>query len=259
MQSQFILSPFFLEKPLPAAERLAAPDWIINKPAWTDEDQFARLTAVHRRLADIVADTVKAGRRPVSVSGDCCTVIGVLAGLRRSGVNPILVWLDAHGDFNTWETSPSGFVGGMPLAMLVGRGDQRLMQAVELTPLGEQEVFLINARDLDPEERTAVQQSAVHHVTDTSSLPQRLAPGRPLHIHLDVDVLDPQEAPAMAYPVKGGPSLISLGEMAERLANTGRVIAISLTLWDLAADQDRRTERASLSLLNALLGNKEWR
>ena len=75
-----------------------------------------------------------------------------------------------------------------------------------------------------------------------------------MHVHLDVDVLDPQEAPAVAYPARGGPGLISLCKMAEHLANTGRVVAVSLTLWELQSDQDRRTERASMALFNALLG-----
>ncbi|MGH7491741.1 MAG: arginase family protein [bacterium] len=256
MQNQFVLSPFFLEKPFSAAERLASPSWIINKPILTDEQQMARIAVVHRHLADVVAHMMKDGHRPVSIAGDCCTTIGVLKGLQRSGVNPLLLWLDAHGDFNTWETSPSGFVGGMPLAMIVGRGDQTLMQAAGLTPRSEREVFLINARDLDPEERKALLQSAVHHVTDISSLPQLLPPERPIYVHLDVDVIDQREAPAMAYPVPGGPDLDSLCEMAERLANTGRVIAVSMTLWDLESDTDGRTERASMALLKALLGNR---
>jgi arginase len=254
MQNRFILSPFFLEKPLSAAEQLASSDWIINKPVFTGENQLARMTAVHQRLADIVADAMRDGRRPVSVSGDCCTTIGVLKGLQRNGVHPILLWLDAHGDFNTWETSPSGFIGGMPLAMIVGRGDQALMQAAALAPLREQDVFLIDARDLDPKEGKALRQSEVHHVTEISSLPQILPPDRPLYIHLDVDVIDQQEAPALAYPVPGGPGLASLCEMAERLANTGRVSAVSMTLWDLESDPDLRTERASMALFNALLG-----
>jgi arginase len=253
MQNLFLLSPFFLEKPIPASARLASPDWIINKPVLTGESQLACMALVHRRLADLVADMMKAGHRPVSIAGDCCTTIGVLKGLQRSGLNPILLWLDAHGDFNTRETSPSGFIGGMPLAMIVGRGDQTLMQAAALTPLREQDVFLIDARDLDPEERKALQQSEVHHVTDLSSLPQLLPPERSIYIHLDVDVIDVQEAPAMAYPARGGPSLVSLCEMAERLANTGRIIAVSMTLWDLESDPDRRTERASMALLEALL------
>jgi arginase len=255
MQNQFVLSPFFLEKPLPAAERLALPDWIINKPLLQGNGQLARMSIVHRHLADIVANTVQSGYRPVSIAGDCCTVIGVLAGLQRAGVNPRLVWLDAHGDFNTWETTPSGFIGGMPLAMIVGRGEQTLLQAAALTPLPERDVILANARDLDPGERELLQQSRVRHVLDVASIPQLVSSERPIHIHLDTDVIDASEAPAMRYPVKGGPTLNTLREMVARLTNTGRVVGISMTLWDFDQDADKRTERASMTLLKAALGD----
>lgn len=254
MQNQFVLSPFFLEKPLPAAERLASPDWIINKPLLPEDGQLARMASVHRHLADIVASTVKSGYRPVSLAGDCCTAIGVLAGLQRAGVKPRLVWLDAHGDFNTWETTPSGFIGGMPLAMIVGRGEQTLMQAAAVTPLPERDVILADARDLDPGERKLLQQSQVLHVTEVASIPQLGASDQPIYIHLDADVLDPSEAPAMLYPVNGGPTLTALREMIERLANTGRVVAVSMTLWELEGDVDHRTERASMALLKAAIG-----
>jgi arginase len=62
----------------------------------------------------------------VSIAGDCVATMGVLAGLHDAGITPTLIWFDAHGDFNTWETTPSGFLGGMPLAMIVGRGEQTM-------------------------------------------------------------------------------------------------------------------------------------
>ncbi len=255
MQNQFVLSPFFLEKPLPAAERLALPDWIINKPLLQGNGQLARMSIVHRHLADTVVNAIKSGYRPVSIAGDCCTVIGVLAGLQRSGVNPRLVWLDAHGDFNTWETTPSGFIGGMPLAMIVGRGEQTLLQAVALTPLPERDVILANARDLDPGEREFLQKSRVRLIPEVTSIPQLVSSERPIHIHLDTDVIDASEAPAMRYPVKGGPTLNTLREVVRRLAKTGRVVGVSMTLWDFEQDADKRTERASIALLKAALGD----
>ncbi len=255
MQNQFVLSPFFLEKPLPTAERLTLPDWIINKPLLQEKGQTKRMSILHRQLANIVANTVKNGCRPVSIAGDCCTVIGVLAGFQRANVNPRLVWFDAHGDFNTWETTPSGFIGGMPLAMILGRGEQTLLQAVSLTPLPERDVILANARDLDPGERELLQQSRVRHVPEVASIPQLVSTERPIHIHLDTDVINASEAPAMRYPVKGGPTLNTLREVVRRLAKTGRVVGVSMTLWDFEQDADRRTEHASMVLLKAALGD----
>ena len=124
-----IVTPFYLDEPLPELEILAAPDWIINKPLLPDGEKQQRLSALHKPLADFTQQIVLNGKQPVSIAGDCCTTLGMLAGLQRAGRDPTLIWFDAHGDFNTWETTPSGFLGGMPLAMLVGRGEQTMLKA----------------------------------------------------------------------------------------------------------------------------------
>ncbi len=252
MENRFIVSPFFLDQDLPPLEHFARSDWRLNKPT-LEGDQVARMSAVHRPLAQLVAEASRGGDRPVSIAGDCCTVIGVLAGLRQAGIRPTLVWLDAHGDFNTPETTPSGFIGGMPLAMIVGRGDQSLMRAAGLTPQPEAEVFLADARNLDPGEAEAVQGSEVHHVTHLADLPRQI-PASPLHVHLDMDVLNPREAPAMLYPTAGGPSLAEACEVMESLAATGRVASVSVTTWSFARDEDGKTAEACMRLLGALVG-----
>jgi arginase len=189
----------------------------------------------------------------VSVAGDCCTVIAVLAALQRFGIDATLLWLDAHGDFNTWETTRSGFIGGMPLAMIVGRGDQGLTRAVGMKPMAEENVVLADARDLDPAEAELLRASRVRRAYDLDTVLDLLPADRPLHVHLDVDVLDPGEAPAMLYPVAGGPTVAAARRLAGRLEGERNVASVSLTLWDLAADRDRRTERACLSVLDALV------
>ena len=248
-----IVTPFFLDRSVPQLERLRG-EGELNCPALAGADQLARLAEIHRPLAQRVAVAVRSGKRPVSLAGDCCTTIGVVAGLQQAGVHPTLVWLDAHGDFNTPETTPSGFIGGMPLAMLVGRGDQTLVEAAGMTPLPETSVYLSDARDLDPEEGAAVRRSAIHHVTDLSELPQRLPAEAPLYVHLDVDVLDPADAPAVAYPAPGGPSLEDVEAVLAKLAATGRIVAVSVTAWDFGKDGDGRTERACRRLIAALQG-----
>ena len=121
-------------------------------PPLPDGDTTTRMSAVHETIAGFVVDTLATGQRPVSIAGDCCSAIGMLTGLQRAGIDPTLVWFDAHGDFNTMETTLSGFLGGMPLAMLVGRGDLALPEAVGLAPLPESRVILTDGRDLDPPE-----------------------------------------------------------------------------------------------------------
>ncbi|HEV8578485.1 MAG TPA: arginase family protein [Thermoanaerobaculia bacterium] len=255
MKNRVVVSPFFLDQDLPPLERFASGGRQLNKPQRDGGDRLARMSAVHQPLARFVAQAVREGDRPVSIAGDCCAPIGVLAGLQAAGLQPTIVWLDAHGDFNTPETSPSGFIAGMALAMIVGRGDQELTRAAGLVTHPEAGVFLADARDLDPGEADALRNSAVHHVPRLADLPQRL-PASPLYVHLDVDVLSPSDAPATLYPTAGGPSLAEACAVMESLAATGQVAAVSMTVWDFGQDGDGRTERACTQLLQALVG--EW-
>jgi len=169
-------------------------------------------------------------------------------------LRPALLWFDAHGDFNDWTTSPSGFLGGMPLAMLVGRGEQTLMTAAGAAPMSEDRVWLADARDLDPGEREALSASAVHHVGHVADL---LRPGAipegPLWVHLDVDVVDPAEMEAVNYPAPGGPGAAEVRRVFRGLALTGRVAAVSLSSWDGRHAAGGRSGELSMSLLSELL------
>ena len=165
MSDQMILTPFFLDEPAPGLRSLAQKEWQINQPdSLSGADKQERMTALHKPLAGLVSTAVRAGKRPVSIAGDCCATIGFLAGLQQAGIQPTLIWLDGHGDFNTWETTPSGFLGGMPLAMLVGRGELLMSDAVGQPPLPKSHVILSDARDLDPGGKLAVDGSAMTHL-----------------------------------------------------------------------------------------------
>lgn len=253
MSDQTIVTPYFLDRYLPALAAVAADDAILNAPELPDADLQARLSALHAPLAAAVAAALRAGRRPVSLAGDCCAAIGMLAGLQRSGLQPLLLWFDAHGDFNTWETTPSGFLGGMPLAMLVGRGEQRLIGALGMAHLPETDVILTDARDLDPGEREAVQQSAVRWLPQIEQLDLAQLADRPLWVHFDVDILNLDDNPAVSYPAAGGPSAAALGRLFDALAASGRVAAISLSAWNPDLDHDGRGQQHSLALLARLL------
>ncbi len=254
MRNRFILTPFVLDEASPELESLAQSDWFTNKPGLPDGDKQQRMSGLHKPIAEFVATTIVQGGRPVSISGDCCTTLGVLAGLQKAKVNPVLLWLDAHGDFNTWETTPSGFVGGMPLAMLVGRGEQTMPHAIGLEPLPESRVILSDARNLDPKEEQALAQSGVRRVIDTRSLPDHLPPSGPLYIHLDTDVINPHDAPAMSYPAAGGPSSSDLRKIFQSLAQTKRIVAISMTTWTPQLDEDGRSREICMELLRVLMG-----
>ena len=253
MQNQMILTPFFLDEPLPGLESLAASDWFINKPLLPQSQKQLRLSALHRPLAGFVQDALLNGKRPVCIAGDCCTAVGVLAGLQRAGFDPALIWFDSHGDFNTWETTPSGFLGGMPLAMLVGRGEQTLLKALELKPLAENRVILTDARDLDPAEKLLVEEAAVTHLADVRALLEIALPEGPLYVHIDTDIIDPAEAPAMNYPAAGGPSAARLRSVMQHLNRTGRIAAVSVSTWNPELDQGGRSRKVCLEVLEALI------
>ncbi len=253
--NQTLLTPLFLDTRVPGLEALARPGWVLNMPTMPAGDQQARMGAVHRALADLVAASLGAGRRPVSIAGDCCTAIGVAAGLQRAGLDFDLIWLDAHGDFNTPETSPSGFLGGMPLAMLAGRGDLGMPSAVGLMPLEENRIILTDGRDLDPEEGALLKQSEVVHLTDPSGLIGAIPGNNPLWVHFDVDVVELADSPAQNYPAEGGPPAAALEPVFEVLAATGRLAAVSMSTWNPERDRDGRSAKTSMDLLETLVGD----
>src|SRR5262249_33702198 len=127
-----------------------------------------RLAVLYEELAARVAASVQ----PRVQAGDCVATLGVAAGLQRRGGDLHLGWLGAHGDFNAWETTPSGFLGGMPLAMLAGLGEQTIVQAVGLRPLAASRILLVGARDLDPGERVNLSRAGVPQaaVTDVPAM-----------------------------------------------------------------------------------------
>lgn len=253
MPDRIILTPFFIDQPLTGLEALHQPGWLVNRPHLPGGTPQTRLGFLYQPLAEQVAQTLHCGERPVSLAGDCCTSLGVLAGLQRAGVEPALIWLDAHGDFNTWETTPSGFLGGMPLAMLTGRGEQTIMQALGVRPLPESRVILSDARDLDPGEREALQASQVVHLPQAEQLLEVELPHNALWLHVDTDVLDAAEAPAQNYPVPGGPSVETLQRVFRHLSRSGQIAAISVSTWNPALDQDGSTREAWLALLGELI------
>jgi arginase len=252
MKNRFILTPYFLDRPMPGLEPLLEADWVKNDPRLPQGSSQIRMSLLYEPLAELVALAVNQGERPVSIAGDCCTSLGVLAGLQRANLNPILIWFDAHGDFNTWETTPSGFLGGMPLAMLVGRGEQTIVESLGLLPIPESRVILSDGRDLDPGEREALAGSQVVHLSSVMELVEYDLPEVPIWVHFDTDVIDASVAPGMNYPVSGGPDESQLELVFNHMAQTGCVAAISMSSWNPELDKDGRSRSVSMKLLGEL-------
>ncbi|NIA24861.1 MAG: arginase family protein [Gammaproteobacteria bacterium] len=238
-----IAVPFFIGEPM-RGFRIPEPHRTIN-PTLPQSPPQQRMAVLYRALADEVARI----DRPCVYAGDCLATIGVLAGLQRRGVSPTVVWFDAHGDFHTWETTPSGFLGGMPLAMLVGRGERTIMAGAGATPIDEHQAILVDGRDLDPGE--PVDSSELLHVS-VDELQGLLPEDAPLYVHIDVDVVDPTDMPAVNYPSPGGPSLEAVASSLRSIASTGRVVACSISSWNPALPEAETAAAATETLVDAL-------
>jgi arginase len=243
-----IVSPFFMGEPLAGLDVPRPHDLVRPRlPAGTPQERMALLYAA---LADAVAAVSDA--RPVVVAGDCVASIGVLAGLQRRGLDPALLWFDAHGDFHTWETTQSGFLGGMPLAMIVGRGEQTIVEATGCRPLVEDRVALVGARDLDHGEDTAIAASGMTTCRPWELLDAEL-PAGPLYVHVDLDVVDPADMPAQNYPAAGGPRLDEVERVLRHLSATGRVAGASFSTWNPALPEADRAAAAGARLIEVFV------
>lgn len=165
---------------------------------------------------------------------------------------PDVLWYDAHGDFNTPETTPSGFLGGMPLAALVGRGNQHLMEGLGMEPIAETRVIISDARNLDPEEALALRASAVLHLPRIDDLMTYDWNGRTLYIHFDTDVVDSGEMPAMNYPEPGGPTLAQTAASLRHVVAQARPAGVLFSLWNDTLPGADRALQATLELVRAL-------
>ncbi len=190
-------------------------------------------------------DAVAAASAPLVLLGECTLTPAVTAGLRDGHPGLVLVWVDAHGDLNTPETTPSGFLGGMPFAILLGWCHDRLRSAAGLDPaLPEERAALVGARDLDPGERDAIAGSALVVSGDVAGALRALPPDVPIHLHLDGDVLDPADGPGVDFPAPGGWSGPRLDQEMAVLAATGRVVGVSVCCGNPHRDPDGRSAQA---------------
>jgi arginase len=215
-----VLVPFHQDERLPDSA-LPVPADIVVDPALTGAG-WPRLVGLWSAVAAAVARVAA----PVVVSGDCLAMLGVLTGVQRAGVDPAVVWFDAHGDVHTLETSTSGYLGGLSLRLLMGAHAELVAEPLGLRPLPESRALLVDARDLDPAELDYLGTSAVTRCP-VRSVASELPPG-PLILHLDLDVIDPAELPGLRFPAPGGPSTVDVLAAAGAVLATGRVVALSL-------------------------------
>jgi arginase len=243
--------PGMEEGPAAVAEVLGAGTW------WgVDFDLEAPPEVALAAGLPKLAETVRVAADPLALLGECTLAPAVTAGLRRAHPGLALVWLDAHGDLNTPETTPSGFLGGMPFAILLGWCHDELRRAAGLEPaLPEERAALVGARDLDPGERDAIGRSRLVVADDVAAALAGLPAGVPLHVHLDGDVLDPEDAPGVDFPAPGGWRLPRLVDEMAALAATGRVVGVSPCCGNPRRDPEGRSAAAYARALEPLLAS----
>ncbi|WP_430790577.1 arginase family protein [Actinoplanes sp. G11-F43] len=233
---------------------------LIEVASWRAEVRTA--FELQKLVADEAAAAHAAGEVPMLLSGNCNTTVGMIAALtapdRRVGV----VWLDAHGDFNTPDTDASGFLDGHGLAMVVGRCWTALTSVIAgFQPVPEDRVVLVGARSLDSAEQSALQSSSVawmppDHARDLNDLRRTIEDLADrvdvVHVHVDLDVHDPSIAPANSYAAANGLSANEVQQVVRQVAIRIPVASATLASYDPAYDPHGRMARTALELLTLL-------
>jgi len=224
---------------------------------------------VAQELADTVTDALKANEFPLILGGDHSITLGSMTGVTRLHKDIGVLWIDAHADFNTEETTPSGNIHGMILAALAGLGNSRLTGIDGWTPkLNAQRIVIIGARDLDHGERELLRTHQIHVFT-MSDIDQRgisdvmreaLAiagtASDGIHLSLDMDALDPVHAPGVGTPVRGGLSYREAHLAMELIADSGRLIAMDVVEVNPILDRENATALLAVELVMSALGKK---
>ena len=195
-------------------------------------------------------------------AGDCLTAVGVLAGVQRRRGMVSIIWLDAHGDFNTPEISLSGYLAGMSLAAATGRVPRLLGEPVGLRAVPDERCLLIGARDLDPAEGDALAVSRVTRVgADPGALRAALQKQSPadVYLHLDVDIVDGSDLPGLRFPASDGPALSLVEDCLAQIVECAPPAAACISCaWEPARIADPSTLRAIGRLAAVIGADVQW-
>jgi arginase len=224
------------------------------------------ITATCERVAGSVAETVKERRFPLVLGGDHSIALGTLWGLASLRGPGAVLWLDAHGDLNTPETTLSGNVHGMPLAAALGLAGERFTSTSWPLPAVDPErVVLIGGRSFDPGERALIRELglAVYTMTEIDQRGmeavarealERVAGAPFVHVSLDMDVVDPDVAPGVGTPVRGGLSYREAHLAMELIAEAGVLDALEVVEVNPILDHENETARLAVELIASALG-----
>jgi arginase len=232
-----------------------------------------QIAATCRRLAQMVSDTLAGSGVPLVLGGDHSVAVGTVTGVshffRQRGESIGLIWLDAHADMNTPETSPSGNVHGMPLACIVGRGPDDLTRLFDYSPkVDPKHVVIVGLRDVDLPERPNVRDYGVNAFTmraiDERGMRAvmeeaiRLASDGTagFHLSLDMDFVDPKDAPGVGTPVRGGVTYREAHLAMEMICDSRRMVSMEVVEVNPVIDEVNRTADLAVELVMSGLGKR---
>jgi len=224
-----------------------------------------------RRAAGAVATSLQQGHFPLVLGGDHSIALGSIRGAARHKKLGV-IWVDAHADFNTAQTTPSGNIHGMPLAALCGLGDARLVQLWDesVPVLDPRRVVVVGARDLDDGEKRNLQQAGVMVMgmeqIDRLGMFQALEKALAhvlrgvdgIYLSFDVDSLDPRHAPGVGTPVTGGLTYREAHLACEMVAETGKLVGMDLVEVNPILDVQNQTAALAVELAVSALGRRIW-
>ena len=231
------------------------------------------ITATCTKHAELVVKTLELGKMPVVLGGDHSVAAGTVAGVtqfyRRQEQKIGLIWIDAHTDINTPETSPSGNVHGMPLAATMGLGPDELANIFNFSPkVSPENCVLVGVRDIDAIERANVRRAGIAVLTmrDIDERGMRAVMEEALciagrgtvgyHISLDMDWIDPEVAPGVGTPVRGGATYREAHLAMEMICDSGKTIAMEVVEVNPVIDESNRTADLAVELIMSGLGKR---
>src|SRR5690625_4509146 len=236
------------------------------------EDQLRNLLEVveaNEDLAKVVDGEVGKNRFPLVLGGDRSIAIGSLAGVSKHYENLGVIWYDAHGDINTVETSPSGNIHGMSLAVSLGYGHSKLTEILHKEPkIKPENVVLIGVRDLDPGEKELLRKLNIKvytmHEIDRIGMPRVMeevisyikARTDGVHLSFDLDGIDPSEAPGVGTPVIGGITYRESHLALEMLSEANIVTSVEFVEVNPMLDERNKTADLTVALAGSLFGEK---
>ncbi len=234
---------------------------------------LAEIAETCHDLAVIVEKSVEEGFLPLVLGGDHSVASGVAAGVstfyRKQKKEIGYIWLDAHGDMNTPESSPSGNVHGMPLAVIMGYGAPELVDLMGFKPKAEpSNIVIVGARDLDAQERKIVKKSGVHVFTMrdidergmrevmSDALKYAMDDTAGVSVSLDMDFVDPSDAPGVGTPVRGGVTYREAHLAMEMIADSEAMVSMEIVEINPVIDEHNRTALLGVELVLSGLGKR---